>query len=71
MNILYFVLMMGVIIFVHELGHFITAKSFGVYCHEFALGMGPTVFKKKIGETIYAIRALPVGGFVSMAGEEG
>ncbi|MGL5977847.1 MAG: RIP metalloprotease RseP [Erysipelotrichaceae bacterium] len=71
MNVLYFVLMMGVIIFIHELGHFLTAKKFGVYCAEFALGMGPTLLKKKVGETTYALRLLPVGGFVQMAGEEG
>lgn len=71
MNIIYFILMMGVIIFVHELGHFLTAKYFNVYCSEFAIGMGPKIYSKKVGETEYALRALPVGGFVQMAGEEG
>lgn len=71
MSIIYFILMMGVIIFIHELGHFLTAKYFNVYCSEFAIGMGPKIFSKKIGETEYALRALPVGGFVQMAGEEG
>lgn len=71
MSIIYFILMMGVIIFIHELGHFMTAKMFNVYCSEFAIGMGPKIFSKKIGETVYALRALPVGGFVQMAGEEG
>ena len=54
---------------VHELGHFLTAKSFGVFCSEFSIGMGPKLFSRKIGETEYEIRALPIGGFVSMAGE--
>lgn len=68
-NIAVFVLILGLIIFIHELGHFITAKKFGVYCSEFSLGMGPKLFSKKVGETEYELRALPIGGFVAMAGE--
>ncbi|MFV0395154.1 MAG: M50 family metallopeptidase [Coprobacillaceae bacterium] len=68
-NIIVFVLVLGTIIFIHELGHFIAAKSFGVYCAEFSLGMGPKVFAKKVGETEYQLRLLPIGGFVAMAGE--
>lgn len=64
-----FVIMISVIIFIHELGHFTTAKKFGVYCGEFAIGMGPVIWKKQKGETQYSIRVIPVGGFVSMAGE--
>lgn len=64
-----FVIMISVIIFVHELGHFVTAKKFGVYCGEFSIGMGPVVWKKQKGETQYSLRAIPIGGFVSMAGE--
>lgn len=64
-----FVIMISVIIFIHELGHFVTAKKFGVYCGEFSIGMGPVVFKKQRGETQYSLRAIPIGGFVSMAGE--
>lgn len=71
LTIIYFVLILGVIVFVHELGHFITAKHFNVYCSEFSIGMGPAIYKKKIKETTYALRALPIGGFVQMAGEEG
>ncbi|MEG0264462.1 MAG: RIP metalloprotease RseP [Erysipelotrichaceae bacterium] len=71
MSIIYFIIILSVIVFVHELGHFICAKHFGVYCAEFSLGMGPALYKKKIGETTYALRALPLGGFVQMAGEEG
>lgn len=68
-NIIVFILILGIVVIVHELGHFLTAKSFGVYCSEFSIGMGPKLFSKKIGETEYEIRALPIGGFVSMAGE--
>lgn len=85
MTIIYFILILGVVIFVHELGHFIFAKKAGIYVYEFALGMGPRIFKhkrkKKIkdkngkisyvdDETIYSIRLFPIGGFVQMAGEE-
>ncbi len=64
------VLFFGLIIFIHELGHFIFAKLFGVKVNEFAIGMGPTLFKKQGKETKYALRLLPFGGFVSMEGEE-
>ena len=65
-----FVLMLGIIVFIHELGHFACAKHYGVYCGEFSIGMGPVLFKRQRGETQYSIRAFPIGGFVSMAGEE-
>lgn len=68
---IYFVLILGVIILVHEFGHFIFAKKFGVFVHEFALGMGPKIFGKKKGETEYSLRAVPIGGFCAMAGEDG
>lgn len=58
------------IIFIHELGHFIFAKTFGVKVNEFAIGMGPTIFKKQGKETKYALRLFPIGGFVAMEGEE-
>ncbi|MDF9824403.1 regulator of sigma E protease [Breznakia sp. PF5-3] len=70
LQILSFVILLGIIVLIHELGHFITAKRFGVYCGEFSIGMGPVLFKKQIGETQYSLRLLPIGGFVSMAGEE-
>ena len=60
----------GTLILIHEFGHFIAAKKFGVKVNEFAIGMGPTVWSTQKGETTYALRALPVGGFVSMEGEE-
>ncbi len=71
MDFIYFALVLGVIVFIHELGHLLTAKMFGVYCKEFAVGMGPRLFSIQGKETVYSIRALPLGGFVSMAGEEG
>lgn len=69
MVILYFILVFGSIIVIHELGHLIAAKMFNVYCEEFAFGMGPKLFSKKGKETTYSIRLLPIGGFVAMAGE--
>ncbi|NBK98893.1 MAG: RIP metalloprotease RseP [Erysipelotrichia bacterium] len=65
-----FVLLLSVIVTIHELGHFIAAKKFGVYCGEFSIGMGPVIYKHQGKETQFSIRALPIGGFVSMAGEE-
>lgn len=64
------VLAFGVIIFIHELGHFLMAKAMKVKVNEFAIGMGPTLVKFQRGETRYAIRLLPIGGFVSMEGED-
>ena len=68
--ILIAILFFGLIIFVHEFGHFIFAKLFGVKVNEFALGMGPTILKKQGKETKYALRLFPIGGFVSMEGED-
>jgi regulator of sigma E protease len=70
LQIIYTVLVLGALILIHELGHFITAKLSGVRVNEFAIGMGPTLFKIKGKETTYAIRLLPIGGFVAMEGEE-
>jgi regulator of sigma E protease len=72
MTLIYFILILGVTIFIHELGHFIFAKRAGIYVYEFAIGMGPRLysFKRKNDETRYSIRAIPLGGFVQMAGEE-
>lgn len=71
MSVVYFILILGLIITIHEFGHLVTAKMFGVYCREFAIGMGPKIFSKKGKETVYSLRLLPIGGYVSMAGEEG
>ncbi len=69
-NILLFILILGFIVFVHELGHFTWAKICGVYVYEFSIGMGPKLWSKKGKETEYSIRAVPIGGFCAMAGED-
>lgn len=71
LNLIYFIIILSVIIIIHELGHLMAAKRFGVYCKEFSIGMGPVLWQKQRGETAWSIRALPIGGFVAMAGEEG
>ncbi|MEG2813708.1 MAG: M50 family metallopeptidase, partial [Oscillospiraceae bacterium] len=70
MGIIYTILIFGVIIFIHELGHFVVAKLSKVTIHEFSLGMGPAIFKKTYKDTLYAIRLFPIGGYVSMEGED-
>ena len=70
MSIIFALLMFSVLIFVHELGHFATAKLFGVQVNEFSMFMGPAVWKKQIGETLYAIRLIPFGGYCAMEGED-
>lgn len=72
MTLIYFILILGITVFIHELGHFLCAKKFGVYVYEFSIGMGPRLFKfkRKNDETDYCIRLFPIGGFVQMAGEE-
>ncbi len=69
MTIVYFLLLLSVIITIHEAGHLLAAKKFHVYCYEFSFGMGPLIWKKQTKETQYSIRAIPMGGYVSMAGE--
>ena len=69
-NVIVFLLILGSIIIIHELGHFLAAKFFGVYCAQFSIGFGPKIFSKKGKETEYELRALPFGGFVAMAGED-
>lgn len=69
-TILLTVLIFGVIINIHELGHFLFAKLFGVRVHEFSFGMGPQLLAWKRGETQYSIRLFPIGGFVAMEGED-
>ena len=64
------ILIFGVLIAVHELGHFLAAKACGVPVHEFAIGMGPVLWKKETEETKYSLRLLPIGGFCAMEGEE-
>ena len=69
-GIIAFVVMLMVIVVIHEFGHFMVAKHFGVYCHEFSIGMGPALYQKEGKETIFSIRAIPLGGYVMMAGED-
>lgn len=68
--ILIAILFFGLLVFFHELGHFTFAKLFKVKVNEFSIGMGPALFKRKKGETLYALRLLPLGGYVSMEGED-
>lgn len=71
MSILFGILLFSFLIFVHELGHFIAAKSFGVQVNEFSMFMGPILLKKQVGETLYSLRLIPIGGFCAMEGEDG
>lgn len=64
------IVMFGLLIAVHEFGHFFTAKLFGIRVNEFAIGMGPAIWKKEKGETLYSLRAFPVGGYCAMEGED-
>ena len=64
------VLLFGFVIFFHELGHFLLAKAAGIRVNEFAIGMGPKLFSLCRGETQYALRLLPIGGFCAMEGED-
>ena len=70
MYIIIAILIFGVLIAVHELGHFLAAKAFGVRVNEFSIGMGPAIFQKTKGETDYSLRILPIGGYCAMEGEE-
>ncbi len=70
LKILMALLVLSVLIMIHEFGHFIAAKAMGVRVNEFAIGMGPKLFKFGKGETLYTIRAFPIGGFCAMEGED-
>jgi regulator of sigma E protease len=65
-----FILIFGLLVFFHEFGHFLFAKRAGIMVREFAIGMGPKIYGKTHGETIYTLRLLPIGGYVRMAGED-
>jgi regulator of sigma E protease len=71
MTLLYALILLGILIFVHELGHFIIAKLTGVKVLKFSLGFGPKVIGRKVGETEYLISSFPLGGYVKMLGEDG
>ena len=64
------ILLFGVLVGIHELGHFLVAKACKVRVEEFSLGMGPAIFSKQWGETLYALRCVPFGGYCAMAGED-
>ena len=64
------ILVFGLLIFVHELGHFTVGKLSGMRVNQFAIGMGPAIWSKQRGETKYAIRLFPIGGFVAVEGED-
>lgn len=65
-----FIFVFGLLVFVHELGHFLAAKLFGVEVRTFAFGFPPRLWSKKVGQTTYAINAIPLGGYVSLRGED-
>ena len=71
MSVLFAILLFSVLILVHELGHFVAAKMSGVQVNEFSMFMGPALWKKQVGETLYAIRLVPIGGYCAMEGEDG
>lgn len=71
LSIIVFILILGFLIFIHEFGHFISAKKMGVKVEEFGIGFPPAIWKKKKGETVYSINLIPLGGFVKLYGEEG
>jgi len=70
LTIIVFILILSVLVFVHEFGHFTVARLFGVHVEEFGFGLPPRVFGKKIHGTIYSLNLLPIGGFVKLAGED-
>lgn len=69
-SVLLGILLFSILIFVHELGHFLAAKASGVQVNEFSMFMGPAIFKKQKGETLYSIRCIPIGGYCAMEGED-
>ncbi len=70
MTAVVFIIVFGLLVFIHEFGHFATAKLSGITVHEFALGMGPKILSWEGKETTYSLRALPIGGYVRMEGED-
>lgn len=70
MSIIFAILIFSILIFVHELGHFLAAKASGVQVNEFSMFMGPAIWKKQKGETLYSIRCIPIGGYCAMEGED-
>lgn len=71
MSVLFAILLFSILILVHELGHFVAAKLSGVQVNEFSMFMGPAIWKRQVGETLYALRCIPIGGYCAMEGEDG
>ena len=70
MSIFFAILLFSILVVVHELGHFVCAKLSGIQVNEFSIFMGPAIWKKQVGETLYAIRCIPFGGYCAMEGED-
>ncbi len=70
MTVILFLIILAILIFVHELGHFLTAKFFGIRVDEFAIGFPPRIFSRKYGETQYSLNLIPIGGYVKIFGED-
>ena len=71
LNIIAFIFAIGIIILIHEAGHFYCAKKAGILCHEFSIGMGPVLWQKRKGETMISIRAIRRGGEVARSDRTG
>ena len=71
MSVLFAILLFSLLIFIHELGHFVAAKLSGGQVNEFSIFMGPALWSILIGETLYAFRLIPIGGYCAMEGEDG
>ena len=69
LSIVLIIFFFGILIAIHEFGHFVAAKALGVKVNEFAIGMGPALLSRERGETLYSLRAFPIGGFCAMEGE--
>jgi regulator of sigma E protease len=70
-GIVFVIIFLSILVLIHELGHFVAAKKFGLLVKEFGFGLPPRIWSKKIGETIYSVNLLPFGGFVKIYGEDG
>ena len=71
LTIIVFIIVLGLLVFVHELGHFVMAKRAGMKVDEFGFGFPPRIFGIKKGDTVYSVNAIPLGGFVKIVGEDG
>lgn len=70
MTIIIALIIFMLVVLLHEFGHFIVAKKSGIKVNEFSVGMGPALFQRKKGETVYSLRVLPLGGYCAMEGED-